>query len=317
MTTLKTAMICSAVAALAAAPALANPLVDSDDRNARVEMLDGNNDGQVSYNEFSNYAKTYGMSDADISSEFTRLSNGSSTISDADFASRNVENFMHTKFGGQWHSGHSQNASSQNMSKAGIKTAGTYAGTSYAEQNYASVPMSEGTLDSGFDDYDADRDGRLTFAEYSKMTRKAGVTPTMAAQRFVKMSRGQGTLDRTSFDSALAQGDMLFDRPLVDNVTYSPNTAVLGAGTAYQRPAYSSTRSITNSTGAPRATVQPMYRPSDRVGGDLTQTDNPMMDVRPGTVNGAISDSSDYNSLDYDEMTYGGATTRNGSSMID
>ena len=175
-----------------------------------------------------------------------------------------------------------------------------------------------------FTSYDANNDGRVDFAEYSKWAKKDGLSTTAAAQRFVKMSGGNSYLDRGSFDTAMTLGASYYDtqpymgRTSIGGATYIGNTAVLGQSVdsngniILPRSNSATTSTITNSsyssglnsysgtmsTGSlPRATVDPMYRPEDKVGGDLTQTRNPIMDVRPDTVN---TMSDDFGTVDID-----------------
>ena len=188
--------------------------------------------------------------------------------------------------------------------------------------------------------YDTDRDGRVNFGEYYKYAKKDGVSSTLAAQRFNKMTSGTYYLDETGFQTAMSYDGAYYDSlPYQSTTTLSTNTAVLGAtssgtitetstisndgmiesydydrtetmnsplGTTIESTDYnydsdmsgassslSTTTTITDTTvtddvdievGLPNATVEPGYRFEDQVGGDLTQTDNPLMQVRPQTI---------------------------------
>ena len=202
--------------------------------------------------------------------------------------------------------------------------------------------------------YDSDKDGRVSFGEYYKMAKKDGVSSTLAAQRFNKMTSGTYYLDAPTFETAMRFDGTYYDTlPYQSTTTLSTNTAVLGTtntsvstetstlsndgmvesydydrtetttmplGTMTESTDYnydsgmsgaSSTMTTTTTTqsaidplnpanpadvydefkptgeymdGMPKATVEPGYRFEDQVGGDLTQTDNPMMQVRPKTI---------------------------------
>ena len=54
-----------------------------------------------------------------------------------------------------------------------------------------------------FSDYDANDDGSVTFAEYSKNRRKAGVTNTKAAQDFIRLSNGSASFDESRFKMSM------------------------------------------------------------------------------------------------------------------
>jgi|GEM_PF-4012202 len=156
--------------------------------------------------------------------------------------------------------------------------------------------------------YDRNSDARVDFAEYSKWAKKEGLSTTAAAQRFTKMTQGQAYLDEGTFLSAMSLGNTYYDTMTYDGVrngaTYIGNTAVLGtsvdsngnvilpqsdADTTIATGALMTDTDVNMQMGTtvntlPSATVDPMYRPADKVGGDLTQTNNPMMDVRPTTI---------------------------------
>jgi len=54
-----------------------------------------------------------------------------------------------------------------------------------------------------FSDYDMNGNGEVTFAEYSKARRKAGVTNTKAAQDFIRLSNGSSSFDESRFTTSM------------------------------------------------------------------------------------------------------------------
>ena len=168
------------------------------------------------------------------------------------------------------------------------------------------------SADMDFAAYDMNSDGSVDFKEFSKHAKKKGMTTTQAAQVFTKMTNGQATLDQGTFMTAMAFGPDYYlsnvtTRPntavlsststsysinpdaglnSVSPLTDAPSPMVLdGEATypdfettgEYSQPLGSSTTTYTGtgtySTGAmPSATIEPMYRPEDKVLGDRTMT---------------------------------------------
>ena len=143
--------------------------------------------------------------------------------------------------------------------------------------------------------YDADRDGRVNFGEYYKYAKKDGVSSTLAAQRFNKMTSGTYYLDETGFQTAMSYDGAYYDSlPYQSTTTLSTNTVVLDSTEMSPADPLNADNPVdvydefeptgTYSDPLPAATVEPGYRFEDQVGGDLTQTDNPLMQVRPQTI---------------------------------
>ena len=78
------------------------------------------------------------------------------------------------------------------------------------------------SMSSDFTSYDADGNGEVTFAEFSKHAKKMNMSTTKAAQLFTKMSGGSPTLTQSTFQSAALSNP---DSYLVS----TPNTAVLSS----------------------------------------------------------------------------------------
>lgn len=285
MTNLKTLIGATAIVALSSVPAVAGHHSDMEAEakigdtmgvTADFATFDADNDGSVTFTEFSDYLSTYGYSDADVAAEFTRLSGSTGMITDADFAGFDVEKLNHTKLGGQWHDGH-------------MKT---------AQADMTDSVTLQSSMGGDFAAYDSNRDGRVDFNEYSKMAKKDGLTMTAAAQRFTKMTQGQPYLDEGTFLSAMSTDPSYYDTTIYrSTVSSTPRTMVLDSST--MAPAdplnpsnpvdvYDDFEPTGTYTDPMKATVDPMYRPSDKVGGDLRQTANPQMDVRPGTVDSDV-----------------------------
>jgi|GEM_PF-5879613 len=76
--------------------------------------------------------------------------------------------------------------------------------------------------------YDSNSDGQVSFTEYSKWATKDGLTTTAAAQRFIKMTNGQASLDESSFLIAMSSDPATYDQPIIQGATVSStNTTVL------------------------------------------------------------------------------------------
>ena len=209
-----------------------------------------------------------------------------------------------------------------------------------AGDDYKMTKTTMTTASADFASYDSNRDGRVDFNEYYKMAKKDGVSSTLAAQRFNKMTSGSYMLDEGSFMTAMSSDATYYDTvPFQSNTTVISNTAVLSdttmspadplnpanpvdvyddfeqtgkymddQGPIMESDTFTYDSGMSGATSMegslPRATVDPGYRPSDKVGGDLTQTDNPMMDVRPATIGTEIDTDVD---IDIDESIDGDA----------
>ena len=76
--------------------------------------------------------------------------------------------------------------------------------------------------------YDSNSDGQVSFTEYAKWAQKDGLSTTAAAQRFIKMTNGQASLDEGAFLVAMSSDPSYYDQPIVTAATVSaPNTVVL------------------------------------------------------------------------------------------
>ena len=70
-----------------------------------------------------------------------------------------------------------------------------------------SAPALAGTYPTDFTALDADKNGQVTFAEYSAVVKTSGMTTTAAAQQFTRISAGDAVITEDELSLALAFED--------------------------------------------------------------------------------------------------------------
>jgi hypothetical protein len=200
--------------------------------------IDVNGDDQVDFTEFSNYYESkHGWTAADSAVEYVRLVNDNGTI-DAEGLDRVQIPAMRN--GGNMVTGTMVESdtmtetmvSDDGMTKTETVTTTTTVTTDGMTKTTSEKMMSDGVktettkfiindgdvqtttkmmmvdepmnMDYGvFADYDANKDGSVSFSEYRKVRAKAGVTTTAAAQEFMRVSNGTASFNQTRFNTAV------------------------------------------------------------------------------------------------------------------
>jgi Ca2+-binding EF-hand superfamily protein len=169
MTHIKKIMMATAASTLLAGQALAG-----DARS--FTQIDADASGDVTFTEFYNAYQGKGMSDVDLAMKFSKMTDGKATFTADDYQMAK--------------SAWSQDAWRQDTGSTAMISA-------------ASVD-SRAAASGNFSDYDANADGMVSFAEYSKAARKMnGLSATAAAQQFIRITEGGQSFDRSQFDIAM------------------------------------------------------------------------------------------------------------------
>lgn len=172
--------------------------------NVGFETVDADGDMRLDFTEFSNhFEKHHGWSAADSAIEFTRLADGSGTVS--------KDAFLNIKMDKKPARMESMETTTTTTTVETRTVAGTSEPvmresrtTTRTTQFGTGTMLGLGTMINygSFTDYDANNDGMVSFREYSRVRSNAGVTATQSAQEFIRLSDGQSTFSQAQFNSA-------------------------------------------------------------------------------------------------------------------
>jgi len=111
-----------------------------------------------------------------------------------------------------------------------IKTTLTAAATIVALTATSAIAQ---TYPSDFAGLDADKNGQVTFAEYSKVVKTSGMTTTAAAQQFTRISPGDAIITEEELSLALAFQDQPY---ALQNINNDANISLVSTAPAFEPP---------------------------------------------------------------------------------
>jgi len=86
---------------------------------------------------------------------------------------------------------------------------------------------------SDFTALDADKNGQVTFAEFSAVVKNNGLTTTAAAQQFTRISAGDAIITEEELSLALAFQDQPY---ALQNINNDANVSFVSAAPAFEPP---------------------------------------------------------------------------------